>query len=309
MKKFLILLVLVLAAAACTVTPKFKPNTTVTPPAVGHPPPPSSAQSAVAAEAFTPYEHLGSSNDDGLAPGESFSALSKACLTDAGYPNANGFGMMFAIGDLAGSAQYGRWGYLGVAEAAQKGFSGGGFAGQFVNVNSPGGGTLTAAEQKAVTKCDTIVSKFLSAQMSGTLAGVRALSADIQTDVQRDPSVKAATKAWSACMAQNGYNLTDPLTAIDKAFGLSTTVPKGVVSSPGSTPIVAFGDRVKQTPAQIALAVTDAECTQSSDLGGIYFAVQASYEQQLTDLNQQALNAAVAEYRTGYEKALRTLPR
>ena len=33
--------------------------------------------------------------------------------------------------------------------------------------------------------------------------------------------------------------------------------------------------------AQIAAAVTDANCTQSTDLAGIYFAVQASYEQQL----------------------------
>ena len=45
--------------------------------------------------------------------------------------------------------------------------------------------------------------------------------------------------------------------------------------------------------AQIAVAVTDANCTQSTDLAGIYFAVQASYEQQLVNANQQALAAAV----------------
>ena len=39
--------------------------------------------------------------------------------------------------------------------------------------------------------------------------------------------------------------------------------------------------------AQIAAAVTDATCTESADLAGIYFAVQASYEQQIVNANQQ----------------------
>ena len=60
--------------------------------------------------------------------------------------------------------------------------------------------------------------------------------------------------------------------------------------------------------AQIATAVTDADCTQSSDLAGIYFAVQASYEQQLVNANQQALTAAVKQYRAAYAKELAKLP-
>ena len=36
--------------------------------------------------------------------------------------------------------------------------------------------------------------------------------------------------------------------------------------------------------------VTDADCTDSTDLAGIYFAVQASYEQQIVNANQQALS-------------------
>jgi hypothetical protein len=50
-----------------------------------------------------------------------------------------------------------------------------------------------------------------------------------------------------------------------------------------SAPISAAAQR-----AQIAAAVTDAGCTQSSDLAGIYFAVQASYEQQLVTANQSS---------------------
>jgi hypothetical protein len=69
--------------------------------------------------------------------------------------------------------------------------------------------------------------------------------------------------------------------------------------------------------AQIVAAVTDANCTQSADLAGIYFAVQASYEQQLVNAsyeqqlvnaNAQALGAAVRQYQAAYAKELSELP-
>jgi hypothetical protein len=54
-------------------------------------------------------------------------------------------------------------------------------------------------------------------------------------------------------------------------------------------------------------AVTDANCTQSTDLAGIYFAVQASYEKQLVSANQQGLSTAVSQYRAAYTKELTKL--
>jgi uncharacterized protein YpuA (DUF1002 family) len=60
--------------------------------------------------------------------------------------------------------------------------------------------------------------------------------------------------------------------------------------------------------AQIATAATDANCTQSADLAGIYFAVQTSYEQQIVNENAQALNAAVQQYKAAYARELRKLP-
>jgi hypothetical protein len=60
--------------------------------------------------------------------------------------------------------------------------------------------------------------------------------------------------------------------------------------------------------AQIAVAVTDATCTQSADLAGIYFAVQASYEQQIVNANAQALSAAVQRYKAAYARELKKLP-
>jgi hypothetical protein len=60
--------------------------------------------------------------------------------------------------------------------------------------------------------------------------------------------------------------------------------------------------------AQIATAAADASCTQSTDLAGIYFAVQTNYEQQLVNANQQALTAAVRQYKAAYAKELNKLP-
>jgi hypothetical protein len=56
------------------------------------------------------------------------------------------------------------------------------------------------------------------------------------------------------------------------------------------------------------VAVTDAGCTDSADLAGIYFAVLASYEQQVVNANQQALTSAVRQYRAAYARELTKLP-
>ncbi|MBV9446767.1 MAG: hypothetical protein JO345_12845 [Streptosporangiaceae bacterium] len=299
-----------LGLAACTVAPSFKPDTSVTRPAVGHPAPPSSVQAATSSEAFTPYQELGQSNDDGLAPNESYSALSKACLTDTGFPNAPSFGF-FVDGPLSGRLPYGPWGYLGVAEAEQDGFQPGFLIQRaFPNASGP----PSAAEQKAMEKCDPITGKFFDAEGHSTLAGISTLTNDIKTDVQHDPSVLAATKAWSACMAQNGYKITDPQTAFQQALRAGGTVIYSGGSASGgsgSVAIEALGgpQNKQQKEAEIALAVTDADCTESTDLAGIYFAVQASYEQQLVNANQQALNAAVEEFRADYQKELTGLPK
>jgi hypothetical protein len=43
-------------------------------------------------------------------------------------------------------------------------------------------------------------------------------------------------------------------------------------------------------------------------LAGIYFAVQASYEQQIVNANASALAAAVQQYRAAYAKEVSKLP-
>ena len=134
----------------------------------------------------------------------------------------------------------------------------------------------------------------------GPLAGIQTLSNDIANDVLKDPAVKRATQAWSACMARNGYSYPQPQNVffdqIQDMFGGKRQISFGATVSAAAN------------QAQIAAAVTDATCTESADLAGIYFAVQASYEQQIVNANQQALTAAVQQYRAAYAKELKKLP-
>jgi len=296
------------ALAACAASPRKGPDTTVSTPSVGRPAPPASAQAALSGEAFTPYAALGMSSNDGLAPGESQYSLVGPCMSAAGYPGVTvssfivPFGISIGFG-LAFTQPWGAWGYLGAADAQQYGF------------RVPPGAALTtlglggtppasppsvpAAEQTAAGKCGTIIQDFGSATQSGALAGITTLTNDIGNDVQHDPAVKAATRAWSACMAKNGYTFGQPM----KAFGHELQEMYGNGPRSIGAPVSASAQQ-----AQLAAAVADANCTQSSDLAGIYFAVQASYEQQLVTANQQALTKAVQQYRAEYQKELSKLP-
>jgi hypothetical protein len=291
--------------AACTAGPPKGPDTTVSTPSVGRPPPPASAQAAVSREAFTPYAALGRSNDDGLAPDESASTFTGACMTAAGYPGAASSvpQIINPGGSLSFSLPWGAWGYLGAADAQQYGFRiPPGSIRSALGIGAavlPNPASLSAAEQAAVGKCITILQDLSNAMEDGPLAGIGTLGNDIATDVQNEPSVKAATRAWSACMAKNGYSADQPQALIGQER--QAMYGNGPVNI--GAPVSAAANQ-----AQLAAAVTDADCTQSSDLAGIYFAVQASYEQQLVSANQEALTAAVSRYRAAYAKDLSKLP-
>ena len=110
--------------ASCTAAGPKGPAATVTTPAVGRPPAPASVAAAMSSEVFTPYAALGASNNDGLAPGDTYDALHTACMNDAGYgqyaadalyPTRTNRGLGFP-------QAYGPWGYVGTALAAQEGF-------------------------------------------------------------------------------------------------------------------------------------------------------------------------------------------
>ena len=123
---------------------------------------------------------------------------------------------------------------------------------------------------------------FSNAAQNGPLAGIQTMTNDIANDVLHDPAVKDATQAWSACMTRTATASRSRECVRPGAAGHARRCSGSINAS--ATPVSASARQ-----AQIAAAVTDADCTQSSDLAGIYFAVQASYEQQLVNANQQAL--------------------
>ena len=296
-----------LGLAACTAGAPKGPDVTVSTPSVGRPAPPSSVQAALSRMAFTPYAALGQSNNDGLAPNESSYALAQACLNAAGYPGAGNVPFAVSLGpaNLSFAQPWGAWGYLGTAAAQQYGFrapAGSALSTLGIDANPAAAdpADLPQAEQAAIGKCSTISQEFTDAIGQGPLAGILTLSNDIASDVRKDAAVKTATQQWAACMARNGYSYQQPQNVffdqIQKMFGGRRQI------NPGDTMSTAANQ------AQIAAAVTDANCTESADLAGIYLAVQASYEQQIVSANTQALNSAVQQYKAAYAKELKKLP-
>jgi hypothetical protein len=293
--------------AACTASAPKGPDVAVSTPSVGRPQPPTSVQAALSRMAFTPYAALGQSNNDGLAPNESSYALAQACLDTAGYPGAGNvpFAVSFGPAYLSFAQPWGAWGYLGTTAAQQYGFrapAGSALNTLGINVNfvPANPADLPQAEQTAIGKCGMIGQDFTDAISKGPLAGILTLSNDIANDVLKDAAVKKATQQWTACMARNGYTYQQPQNVffdqIQKMFGGKPQI------NPGDTVSTAANQ------AQIAAAVTDATCTESADLAGIYFAVQASYEQQIVNANAQALNSAVQQYKAAYTRELKKLP-
>ena len=194
------------------------------------------------------------------------------------------------------------------ALAAQDGFlAGSGGSGGPGGGGIPGGGpfgNLPAAAQAAAGKCFNILENFNNAQFAHSMAIIETLNNYMSTDVVQDGQFKKADRDWSACMAKNGFSSPDAEAFWSQALDTLGQGPGGGqnrVETP-SVPTAA------QDKTQIAMAVADASCTLSSDLAGIYFAVQANYEQQFVSANQQALNAGVRQYKAAFAKALKTMP-
>jgi hypothetical protein len=293
--------------AACTASAPKGPDVAVSTPSVGRPAAPTSAQAALSRMAFTPYAALGQSNNDGLAPNESSYALTQACLNAAGYPGAGNVPFAVSLGpaNLSFAQPWGAWGYLGAAAAQQYGFrapAGSALSSLGIDANPSAAdpADLSKTEQTAIGKCATISQEFTDAIGKGPLAGILTLSNTIANDMLKDAAVKKATQQWSACMTRNGYTYQQPQNVffdqLQKMFGGKRQISFSDTVSPAAN------------QAQIAAAVTDATCTEPADLAGIYFAVQASYEQQIVNANQQALNSAVQQYKATYAKELKKLP-
>ena len=299
--------------AACAAAPHKGPDTDVTAPSVGRPPPPASAQAALSSEAFTPYAGLGAVDNDGLAPGDTYDALHTACMNDAGY-GQYASQAVYNIRTNSGftfASPYGWQGYMGTALAAQQGFladspfAPGGGAPAGGPPSAPFAG-MPAGAQAAAGKCLNILENFNNAQLAHSMAIIETLNNDIGNDEVADGSIKKAMANWSACMTTEGYRTSNANTFSQQALvTLGLRPPPGPANGPFTPP---GQPTAAQDKAQIAMAVADAHCTLTSDLSGIYFAVQASYEKQFVTANQQALNAGVREYKAAFAKALKNMP-
>jgi hypothetical protein len=293
---------------ACTANGPKGPAATVTTPAVGRPPAPASVAAAMASEAFTAYAALGAADNDGLAPGDTYDALHTACMEDAGYGQyASEVAVPIRANRGTGFPQaWGPWGYVGTALAAEEGFMAPeGGPGGGVPIGGPLGGNLPAGAQAAAGKCFNISQNFNNATLAHYLSIVETLNNYIGADVINDGEFHAATRRWSACMAKQGFHAADAV-----SFAQQAQVMLGLRSAPGQNPTVSPGQpTAAQDQTQIAEAVADANCTLSSDLAGVYFAVQADYEKQFVSANQQALNAGVRAYKAAFAKTLKTMPK
>jgi hypothetical protein len=305
------LLICAAALTACTANGPKGPAATVTTPAVGRPPAPASVAAAMAAEAFTPYAALGAADNDGLAPGDTYDALHTACMQDAGYgqyatevpfPERENRGLGFP-------QAYGPWGYVGTALAAEEGFNApeagsGGPGGGIPAGGGPLGGSIPTAAQAAAGKCFNILENFNNATLARYLAIVETLNNYIGADVINDGEFHAAMQRWSACMSKQGFHSSDA-----NNFEQQAQEMLGLRSGPGQNPNSPPGQpTAAQDKEQIAMAVADANCTLSSDLSGVYFAVQTSYEKQFVSANQQALNAGIREYKAAFARTVKDLP-
>jgi hypothetical protein len=101
-----------------------------------------------------------------------------------------------------------------------------------------------------------------------------------------DPRVVAAFKAWSACMKRSGYNYAGPMAPGD-AFAAASSAPP--------------------TQVEIRTAVTDVACKRSTNVVGIWYAVEVGYEKQAIQQQIERLTAVKAQWDAAARKAAQLL--
>ncbi|MFJ6139610.1 hypothetical protein [Kitasatospora sp. NPDC092286] len=209
-------------------------------------------------------------------------ALVVSCMRRAGFTAFGGDGLQPAQApDNATALPAGAWGYLGAGAAAVQGFHPPTRTAPRP-VGSPAGSG--EAYDAARVDCDRQAAERIGSPPGNGTALVSRLFDESFRATGRDERVVAATRNWSGCMAAAGFQADDPAVL------------------PGR-----FQGAREITASEIATARADADCTASSNLGGIWFAVLAGYQRQLIDRNAQALTAQREAVRAQDEKLMRLL--
>ncbi|MFF0556240.1 hypothetical protein [Streptomyces sp. NPDC004266] len=100
------------------------------------------------------------------------------------------------------------------------------------------------------------------------------LTMDANSRSREDSRVVAAVKAWSACMAEKGYTVDEPVSP-QSDLGLNPNTYGG--------------------PKAIAAAKQDVACKEKANLVGIWYTVESAYQKRSVEQNAETLNQAKTE--------------
>jgi hypothetical protein len=207
--------------------------------------------------------------------------LAVQCMRHRGYRTFTQSMMNYAVPDLA-QEPGGPYGWIDGAKAAKFGFH-----------TSPADGVsihqapvrLSGAQDRALRSCTAGANSALQAGRvidPGNL--VNQMAAQAWSLTADDTRVKTATARWSSCMRARSFRYSAPPMA-NRWLAKSGTASQ----------------------AEIATASADAACTASTDLAGIFFAIDAGYQRELISRERATLAAIGAELRAETGRAATVL--
>jgi len=265
----------VVAAAmlcACSGRSHQSPGATVTPPPLDGARPPATLAGA---ESALPLAGYGPSPSQWQVIYRAVGMLQAECMRQRGYHRFTPTATARSPATYPGGG--GPFGYVNEGYAARRGF------------HSPGGGpgprpmTLTEARVSlaCVARAQVRVLGPPSVRVRTAERLLGSLYVKSERDATTDKRVVAATGAWAACMRADGFDAHSPAALVQGPWSAAPSA------------------------REIATAKTDAACTSSEHLAGIYFAVLAGYQRELARPYARTLAAVRAEGQSEAARAAR----
>lgn len=111
------------------------------------------------------------------------------------------------------------------------------------------------------------------------------MESEAQDRAKASPEVAKAVKAWSACMAEKGYRVTDPISP-HQELGLK-----------------AEGETDLGTPKAIAAAKQDVSCKKRVDLVALWYKAEVGFQKELMEQYAETLKTVKDEHDERIRKA------
>ncbi|MCX4982712.1 hypothetical protein [Streptomyces sp. NBC_00572] len=105
------------------------------------------------------------------------------------------------------------------------------------------------------------------------------------TRAQKSPKVAAAVKAWSACMAEKGYRVSDPMES-SASLGLNPESPDDLGSAKA-----------------ITIAKHDVACKKRTDLVALWYTAEVGFQKELMEKHAETLKQVKKETDERIKKA------